>query len=383
MTMQFKTHSLSFIALESGLKLDEDKGILYGAQVAKLGEAEGHGFFLDETTLDQVVALGNAQPKGVKVRFGHPNECTPALGTVVGVRKNFSRDGDYVRSDLHITDAANPEYKRHIFAMAKLHPEKIGNSMVFDGVTELRRDEKGEPLRDERGQKLPPVVRVKRLRAVDVVDEPAAGDGMFAAPVDGVNLSPRTILEIRNAAEQPGFLERVKSFLLGREGLPTAELETAEDADHEVSEELEAHMSLTLKDFKVQHPEVAKEYADELSAQHAQALALARQEGAKEERTRITRFLEKCEPYNFEPEKDMPRGFGFHAVQNALSFEDALEGLFERKGKRQQLSALESASGEVGGKSAPVVEGELSAAQAADQALIEFAVEFAKKNGGE
>jgi hypothetical protein len=382
MSTELKSHSLSFIAMESGLKLDEDKGILYGAQVAKLGEAEGHGFFLDETTLDQVVALGNAQPKGVKVRFGHPNECTPALGTVVGVRKNFSRDGDYVRSDLHITDVANPEYKRHIFAMAKLHPEKIGNSMVFDGVTELRRDEKGEPLRDERGQKLPPVVRVKRLRAVDVVDEPAAGDGMFAAPVDGVTLSPRTILEIRNAAEQPGFLERVKSFLLGREGLPTAELEA--DADDEVSETEEDTMSaLTLKDFKEQHPGVAKEYAGELSAQHAEALALARQEGAKEERTRITRFLEKCEPYNFEPEKDMPRGFGFHAVQNGLSFEDSLEGLFERKGKHQQLSALESASGEVGGKSAPVIEGELSAAQAADQALIEFAIEFAKKNGGE
>jgi hypothetical protein len=74
MSTELKSHSLSFIAMESGLKLDEDKGILYGAQVAKLGEAEGHGFFLDETTLDQVVALGNAQPKGVKVRFGHPND---------------------------------------------------------------------------------------------------------------------------------------------------------------------------------------------------------------------------------------------------------------------------------------------------------------------
>lgn len=382
MNTELKSHSLSFMALESGLKMDESQGILYGAQVAKLGEAEGHGFFLDEVTLDQVVALGNAQPKGVKVRFGHPNECTPALGTVVGVRKNFSRDGDYVRSDLHITDVANPEYKRHIFAMAKLHPEKIGNSMVFDGVTELRRDEKGEPLRDAMGQKLPPVVRVKRLRAVDVVDEPAAGDGMFAAPVDGVTLSPRTILEIRNAAEQPGFLERVKSFLLGREGFPPAELST--DADDEVSETEEDTMSaLTLKDFKVQHPEVAKEYADELSAQHATALALAREEGAKEERTRITRFLGKCEPYNFEPEKDMPRGFGFHAVENGLSFEEGLEGLFERKGKRQQLSALELASGEVGGKSAAVIEGELSAAQVADIALLEAAAEYKKMKGGE
>lgn len=378
-----KNTSLSFIPLESGLKADVETKTLFGVQVAMLGEAKGHGMELDETTLDQIVALGNSTSKGVKTRFGHPTECTPGLGTFLGTRDNFRRDGQYVRADLHLSEAASAQYADHVLQMAKLHPEKIGNSVVVSGERLFREDQDGNRLKDEDGKNLLPVLRVKHLHAVDVVDEPAAGNGMYAAPVEGVKFSPRTILEIRNAAEQPGFLERVKSFLSGREGVLPDEGETEEDADPEVSEELEVQMSaLTLKDFKEKHPEVAKEHADELSASQTEALASARTEGAEAERGRILRFLSKCEPYAFEAEKDMPKGFALHAIEKNLSAEECLEGLLERKGKRSALATMESASDELGNLSASMPEGELTAAQAADQALVEFAMERAKKNGG-
>lgn len=380
--MKFNSHSLSFIPLEVGLEIDHEKRILYGAQVAMLGEAKGHGMELDDTTLNQIVSLGNEQPKGVKVRFGHPNECTPALGTFLGTRMNFRRDGQYVRADLHLSDAADSRYAEHVLAMAKLHPEKIGNSVVVSGEREYRQDEKGNRMRGSDGQELLPVLRVKRLHAVDVVDEPAAGDGMFSAPIDGVELSPKTILELRGALEKPGFLERAAQVIFGRRNGAPPEL--VEGADPEVSDEKEDTMSgLTLKDFKEKHPEVAKEFAAELSAGHAVALASAEEKGATGERGRITRFLGKCEAHNFEAEKDMPKGFALHAIENNLSAEEALEGLLERKGKRSTLASLEKASEEIGGASPGTPEGELSAAQAADLALIEFAIEQSKTNGGE
>jgi len=109
-----KNKSLSWIPLEAGLISDREAKVLYGVQVAMLGEAKGHGFELDDVTLDKIVELGNASPNGIKVRFGHPSMCTPALGTFLGVRKNFRRDGQYVRADLHMSKAADPEKAMHV-----------------------------------------------------------------------------------------------------------------------------------------------------------------------------------------------------------------------------------------------------------------------------
>lgn len=378
MTMRLSKQPLEFIPLEAGLEINLEEGILYGVQVAMLGPARGHGMELDSTTLDQIVSLGNKVEKGVKARFGHPTECSPGLGTFIGTRTNFRRDGRYVRADLHLSPAASGNYREHVLKMAQLHPEKLGNSVVVTGERVYRQDQDGARLRGEDGKELPPVLRVNELHAVDVVDEPAAGDGMFSEPVDGVTFSPRTMAELKQALARPGFVERAYRALLGRRSVAWPEED--EGADPEVSEMEEGDMSLTLKDFKEQHPGVAKEHADELSAGHATALASAETRGAETARAQIVRFLSKCEAHNFEPEKDMPKGFAFHAIEKALSYEECLEGLVERKGKRATLSALEEASQLVGGQSADAPEGNVSAQAAADEALRAAAA--AQKNGG-
>lgn len=373
MKTALKHESLEFIPLEANLEMDREQKILYGVQVAMLGPAKGHGFDMDETTLEQIVTLGNAAPKGVKVRFGHPTECSPALGTFLGVRKNFRLDGKYVRADLHMSDAARPEYAEHVLSMAELHPEMIGNSVVVSGDMIRLRDEAGDIKKDKSGDPLPKVFRVKHLHAVDVVDEPASGDGMFAEPIEGVNLSPRTIAELREALDKPGFLERAMSVLTGRN-----RDDATTDADPEVSKKEDAMSDLTLKDFKAKHPEVAKEYADELSTKHSEEIAAAEKRGAEQERERTTKILKRAKPHHFAATKDYPHGFVAHALEKELSYAEALEGLMDLDAKAGALSLLETESGDIPVEAAEPEDKPLSEKEVRRSALLKATAELKK-----
>lgn len=231
-----KSLSMPFIALEAGLRQDTKAKILYGVQVAMLGEAEGHGVELDDVTLNQIVELGNAKPEGIKVRFGHPSMCSPALGTFLGLRKNFVRDGDFVRADLHMSEAADPAKAKHVLDMARHHPDQIGNSVVISATEEFREGPDGQRLKDDLGNDLLPVLRVTSLKAVDVVDQPASGNGMFAEPLEGVNLSAREVIKLQGLLGSPEFVERALSVLqahseaLGLTVATTSHVEPVSDA---------------------------------------------------------------------------------------------------------------------------------------------------------
>src|SRR5690606_35775147 len=122
-----------------------------------------------------------------------------------------------VVADLHLSEAANPEYKRHLLALAKSDPDLVGSSVVVSG-TELKRA--GE---DAEGNPLLPLLRVTTLSAVDIVDEPAAGDGLFGAPIEGISLSAREMVGIKHALDNKDFVARALDVLEDRAkalGLP-------------------------------------------------------------------------------------------------------------------------------------------------------------------
>lgn len=354
-----KSKSLEFLPLEAGLKMDAKSKTLYGVQVAKLGEAKGHNFELDDVTLDKIVELGNAQPKGVKVRFGHPSMCTPALGTYMGVRKNFRRDGEYVRADLHMSEAADPVKAEHVMKMAQHAPHHIGNSVVVDGTEEFRVGDDGVRLMDEDGNELMPLLRVTSLKAVDVVDEPASGNGMFAEPIDGVELSAKTIIELRNAMDKPGFLERVSLFL----GIQDSPVPVTADSDVSVED---VSMNLTLSELLEKHPAVAAEHAAKLSADKDKELAAA----VESERANTIWLLGKCKPVHFSETKAFPKGFVLHAIENRLSREECLEALYDMNMKAVSMSALEESSSDIPVTSAEPVDKQLSVQEQAEASLM-------------
>lgn len=166
--------------------VDREKGIIYGYSVAKLGPARGHNVELDETTLSQIVELGNKSKSGIKSRFDHPNASNTSMGTFLGRSHGFRRDGDYVRADLYLSEAARESPQGNLYdytlLLAEKDPTAFGASIVFEGKAEQRLNEDGTVTRDMKGEALPRLARVEKLWAADVVDDPAANpDGLFAS----------------------------------------------------------------------------------------------------------------------------------------------------------------------------------------------------------
>ena len=164
--------------------VDRNTQTIHGVAVVTKGEALGHNRLLDETFLEQTVNAGNKARHGVKARFDHPNASNTSMGTTVGRFKQFRRDGDIVRADLHFLKSAskspNGDYPDYIMSLAEEDPGTFGTSIVFEEDEPLvQLDEEGKPIE---GALM--ISRLKKLFAADVVDEPAANpNGFFSTPV--------------------------------------------------------------------------------------------------------------------------------------------------------------------------------------------------------
>jgi len=151
-----------------------------------------------QQTADAINAIGAA---GIKSRFTHPGLSGDGLGSFLGRAKNAVVDGDVVRADLHLATSAHDtpdgDLASYVMKLAAEDPEAFGTSIVFrhDSTAENQFYEENstvetwnEPDGRERSRqvfKSPdplnvdnlPHARLKSLRAVDVVDEPAANPG--------------------------------------------------------------------------------------------------------------------------------------------------------------------------------------------------------------
>lgn len=210
-------------------KIDRENGILRDVSVIELGEAKGHGMSIDETTLKQVLDLGNASKTGLISRFTHPGACDDATGKRLGRVKNLRADGSRVIGDLHLADfsAKSPDgdLREYVMARAEEEPDGFGMSIVFvnsptwrlsDGTETPARDRSGPIPRPSNAVGVQPFARVKELRGADVVDEPAATSGMFSAAFSGTTQeSAAEAFELLDhIREQNGLsLEQAQEFI--------------------------------------------------------------------------------------------------------------------------------------------------------------------------
>lgn len=171
--------------------VDRLSNAIYGYKVMSLGEAKGHGNEVDETTLKQIVQLGQELgDKGIKSRFTHPGMSSDGLGNYLGRTKNLRLAGDSVIGDLYLSprafDTPNGNLGKYVLDMAESDPDQFGASVVISIDEELRLEKDGTPKKNDAGDPLPPVIRVKKLHASDIVDEPAANEGFFATIDDSI-----------------------------------------------------------------------------------------------------------------------------------------------------------------------------------------------------
>lgn len=195
--------------------VDREAGIIYGYSVITKGPALGHDMEIDETTLAQVVELGNKAKLGIKSRFDHPNASSTSMGTFLGRTKNFRLSGARVLGDLHLSDAAKDapqgDLHHYVLGLAENDPQAFGASMVFEGKSELQLEEDGTRKKDAQGNPLPRLARVETLLASDVVDDPAANPGgMFHRGIDSLSAKCTAFLN-RWAAHD--LLPQLQAFL--------------------------------------------------------------------------------------------------------------------------------------------------------------------------
>ena len=172
--------------------VDFEAGVIRGAAIATVGPAKGHGVNLDQGFIESVVSMGNDQGNGgIKVRFGHPTMCGNALldAPFIGRAKNFSVDGNIARADIFLSNSASEtpagDLRSRTLNLAAEDPDMFGTSIVFTASELYKIDDDGEKVMEgERGFRDidgDPFITIAKLHGADIVDTPAANEGLFSA----------------------------------------------------------------------------------------------------------------------------------------------------------------------------------------------------------
>jgi len=311
--------------------VDREEGVISGYAVMSKGEVRGHGMEADDTTIDQVVELGNAAKSGIKTRFGHPNMSQTAFGTYLGRSVNFRRDGDVARADLHLSDSAeyspNGNLSEYTFQMAEEEPDMFGASIVFSGDPVKRLNEDGTVQKDDNGNELPPVTRLEKLYAADVVDDPAANSGMFSSTAQ---LSAEMTERLDELLESEDAIEACRSFLRRYRNLRGHNKRV-----DRIAAKLENALSL-MDDSQPEEAPMGKPNTDPqapetdgaLKAAHDRETEEARKQAAEEatqaERKRQTEIRTSCRSLK------LPEEFADGLIEKGLSIEDARKEIIEK-----------------------------------------------------
>lgn len=238
------------------MPVDRESKVIRGYKVMSLGEAIGHGVNVDETTLSQLVDLGN-QSNGVKSKVQHRTGASDGFGRYLGKSKNFRREGNSVVADLHLDDLAfkSPEgnWGGYVMDLADNAPDAFGASPE---LVEYR-----VPIAGNK-----PAMRLKNLLAIAIVDRPATNNSFLSVPGES-DMADTTALEVK-----------------------VTELSAERDAATKKAGELQAQLT----DLQAKVKEAAAGEAAALSAARIEATAAA----IKGERERIGDVLALCSKAN-------------------------------------------------------------------------------------
>lgn len=169
-------------------RVDREANVIRGVAVITKGPALGHGMFVDDTTLQQVVEQAKTYSGGLKVKLDHTNSASE----IVGYLREFRIDGESVRADLHLL-RSSPR-REYILELAETIPDTFGLSIAFSGSDE------------KLGEKW--FARCAEIYSADIVSEPAANpSGLFQAgetqPTPPPDMTPEEIQAAIAAALAP------------------------------------------------------------------------------------------------------------------------------------------------------------------------------------
>lgn len=298
-----------------GARVDRKTEVISGFAVVTKGITKDERGEFDDEALEKIIDLGNKQNMGAKSRFGHPNMSNTALGTFLGRVKNFKRDGEIVRADLHIDPTAHKtpdgDLADYVMSLAESDPDAFGSSMVIHWDEEYRREKDGTLTKGKDGKDLPPLIRVKKLNSVDIVDDPAANDGLFGVPFFSGTVKPSAEMSafLDRFLEEPLAVEKMISFL---EKYRDNKEESKKAAQRK--EDRKMYETLTVEELKKEKPDVFNSIHS-LGVEEGKKTGL--EEGKTKERERAVSIFKKSKGF-----KDMT-DLAIDAVEKGSTLDQA------------------------------------------------------------
>jgi hypothetical protein len=135
--------------------------IIGGVSIISVGEAKGHGLFVDMQTLQEVKACAESYKGGVKVNLDHG----AGIKDIIGFVDNFRIVGEKLLGDLNLLETA--DRRNYVLEIAEKLPDTFGISISFSG-----------PIRTEDGMDF---ASCTELYSADLVQTPAANPtGLFS-----------------------------------------------------------------------------------------------------------------------------------------------------------------------------------------------------------
>lgn len=245
--------------------------VIEGVSIISIGEAKGHGLYVDEQTLMEVKACAESYKGGVKVNLDHG----AGIKDIVGFVNNFRIVGSQLLGDLNLLETS--PMRDYVLEISSKLPDTFGISIAFSG-----------PIRELDGMAF---ASCTELYSADLVQTPAANaTGLFsftakqvdkffqqmpedtATPEMPEKESGESEVTIVDLAKRMGALEEAFGSMKQKmEAMIPAEAPAAEPMKEEMSDEsaiskLEAKLDTIISNFgaaPVKASVVAEEKAEE------------------------------------------------------------------------------------------------------------------------
>jgi len=243
---------------ETPTRVDRKARVIFGANLMQVGDInDSRPFSVDLKTLQQAQELASRSSNGLKARYTHPNMSSDGMGSYLGRWKNLRVEGDKLRGDLHIADAAftspQGDLATYVMDLAESDPEAFGVSLATQlNGADLQQWERSSS--DDKPERWP--MRFEQIRAGDIVDDPAATrGGLFSMDADLRNLPAQATALLSTYfgdAPESAVRARINAFLdryFANQETPTVSTDTAapeaaeapvEDIELATTEELQA-----------------------------------------------------------------------------------------------------------------------------------------------
>ena len=221
--------------------------VIEGVSVISIGEAKGHGIYVDSQTLLEVKECAESYRGGVKVNLDHG----AGIKDIVGYCTNFRIEGDKLLADLNLLESSH--MKEYVLEISTKLPDTFGISISFSG-----------PTRESNGIYF---ASCDELYSADLVQTPAANaTGLFSFTAKPVDNSPQQMAETTETPEKPDTEEGVTIIELAKRVdaleemmlacktqmeamIPAAPMKDETIAEMGVAEKLEAKLDRIISNF--------------------------------------------------------------------------------------------------------------------------------------